>query len=802
MLVSYNWVKEFFQDFPLTAEELGEAITRTGIEIEGVEELSASLKNVVVGEVLSCERHPDAEKLNKCLVQTDETEPVQIICGAPNVAAGQKVIVAKVGARLPGGLKIKRAKLRGEVSEGMICSLAELGFESKVVPKAYAEGIYVLPAHVETGVSAITLLGLDDAILDMAITPNRADALSMNGVAHEVGAIIHQKPAQPTEPDVSEKGKADDFISVEVENPAETPYYAIKMVENIEIKESPLWLQTKLMKAGIRPHNNVVDVTNYINLLYGQPLHSFDYDKIGSKKIVVRSAKEQEEITTLDGEKRTLQAGHTVITNGVEPIAIAGVMGGEFSEVTENTTTVALEGAIFSSSSIGKASRELYLRTEASIRYDKGSDAWKVEKALAHGGALIAELSGGTLVGGVVEVDNREKAVNKIETSLTRINRILGTAITLAEIETIFDRLGFVLEVKNDALIIEVPTRRWDITIEADILEEVARIYSYDEIPVTLPATSTTGGLSDSQKARRVMRAYLEGAGLNQALTYSLTSKKDATRLALSDEKTVALSMPMSEEHSHLRTSIVPQLIRSASYNIARKNMDVALYEMGTVFYATEGDNLPIEQEHLAGLITGNWHTVDWQKTPKPVDFFVLKGIVEGLVNKLGIKSELHWKQTEKEELHPGRTASLILEGQEIGYLGALHPAVEANYDLKETYVFEINVAALLDATKEKVVYHPIPRYPEMTRDLALLVDKNTDHATISQVIQEHGGKLLVDIELFDIFEGESLGENKKSLAYTLTFLDSERTLVEEDVQKATNKVIEALQEKLHAIIR
>lgn len=802
MLVSYNWVKEFFEEFPLSAEELGEAITRTGIEIEGVEELSASLKNIVVGEVLTCERHPDAEKLNKCLVQTDDEEPVQIICGAPNIAAGQKVIVAKVGARLPGGLKIKRAKLRGEVSEGMICSLAELGFESKVVPKAYAEGIYVLPAHVEVGVSAIALMGLNDAILDMAITPNRADALSMNGVAHEVGAIIHQKPAQPRQPDVSEKGKAEAFLTVEVENPTETPYYAIKMIENISIEESPLWLQTKLMKAGIRPHNNVVDVTNYINLLYGQPLHSFDYDKIGSKKIVVRSAKEHEEIVTLDGEKRKLQAGHTVITNGTEPIAIAGVMGGESSEVTANTTTVALEGAIFSSSSIGKASRELYLRTEASIRYDKGSDAWKVEKALAHGGALIAELTGGTLVGGVVEVDNREKAINKIETSLTRINRILGTEITQSEIETIVNRLGFVLEVKEDALIIEVPSRRWDITIEADILEEVARIYGYDEIPATLPATSTTGGLSESQKMRRVMRAYLEGAGLNQALTYSLTSKKDATRLALTNENTVALSMPMSEEHSHLRTSIVPQLIRSASYNIARKNTDVALYEMGTVFFATEGDNLPIEQEHLAGLITGNWQENDWQKASKPVDFFVLKGIVEGLVKKLGIKAELVWKQTEKEELHPGRTASIYIEGKEIGYLAGLHPALEASVDLKETYVFEINVEALLAASKEKIVYHPIPRYPEMTRDLALLVDKETDHAMIEQVIKAHGGNLLVNIELFDIFEGESIGENKKSLAYTLTFLDNERTLVEDDVQKATNKVIEALQEKLNAIIR
>ncbi len=802
MLVSYNWVKEFFPNLSLNADELAEAITRTGIEIEGVDYLDAELKNIVVGEVKTCEKHPSADKLNKTTVLVGDDEIVQIICGAPNVAAGQKVIVARVGARLPGGLKIKRAKLRGEVSEGMICSLQELGFDNSVVPKAYQDGIFVLPDDVVVGASAVELLGLNDAILDMAITPNRADALSMTGVAHEVGAIVHAKPALPEQPDVSEVGSIEGRISVEIKDAETTPYYAVRMVEDIEIKDSPLWLQVMLMKAGIRPHSNVVDVTNYINLLYGQPLHAFDYEKIGSEEIVVRLATPSEEITTLDGQKRTLNAGHTVITNGKEPIAIAGVMGGASSEVSNTTKTVLLEGAIFASEYIGQASRELGIRTEASIRYDKGSDAFKVEQALAHGAALIALLSGGKMLSGSVEEDNRDAYKNVVTTTLTRVNRLLGTAISNEEVQVIFERLGFLATISGDQIEVSVPSRRWDITIEADVLEEIARIYGYDKIPVTLPETATAGSLTPAQTLKRELHDVLQGAGLNQALTYSLTSEKEATRLALSKERVVSLAMPMSEERSKLRTSIIPGLLHAASYNVARKNTDVALYEVGNVFYGTEGDALPTEEEHLAGLITGNRVQPDWQKETKPVDFFVLKGILEIAHERLGLKEPFRFEKMVKEEMHPGRTAQVFLGDVSIGFIGQIHPALQKEYDLKETYVFELNLEAVIKADKKKVMYETIPRYPEMTRDIALLVSKETAQSAILDVILENGGKLLRAVELFDIFEGENIGKDKKSMAYTLTYLDPERTLIEEEVTAANQKVMAALTEKLGAVIR
>lgn len=802
MLVSYNWVKEYFPDLALSPVELSEKITRTGIEIEGVENLDAAIKNIVVGEVISCEKHPNAEKLNQCQVNIGE-ETVQIICGAPNVAAGQKVVVAKVGARLPFGVKIKRAKLRGEVSEGMICSLSELGFENKVVPKVYADGIYVLPEDASVGESAILLLGLNDAILDMAITPNRADALSMNGVANEVGAIISEKPQLIDQPDVKESGTVTDFISVSVEDKATTDYYGMRIIQDIKIKPSPLWLQTKLMKAGIRPLNNVVDVTNYINLLYGQPLHAFDYEQLGSKEIVVRLAKEGETIQTLDGEKRALKTSHPVITNGKDPLAIAGIMGGASSEVTEETKTVALEGAIFASRFIGKASRELGLRTEASIRFDKGSDAWKVEEALAHGAALIAELGEGKLINGYAEVDNRKAYKNIVTTSISRINKLLGTQISKEEIIAIFERLQFEATVGEEEVAVYVPSRRWDIEREADILEEIARIYGYDNIPATLPSTSTAGALTAKQQLNRLVRHYLESAGLSQALTYSLVASQEVNRFGLIEaSESVEIAMPMSEEHSHLRTSIIPGLLQAANYNHARKNKNIALYETGKVFYKNEGDNLPDEIEHLAGIITGEWQENDWQKQTKPVDFFILKGIIEGLLAKLNLQAPVYFEAIQKVDMHPGRTARILVGDTEIGFIGQVHPLVSSNIDLGDTYVFELNLALLDAAPKKAVAYQAISRYPEMSRDISILVDETVTNQVIETIITKNAGKQLATTDVFDVFAGENVEAGKKSMAYSLTFSDKERTLMEEEVTKAVDNVIAALQTEINAIIR
>ncbi|MGF9975711.1 phenylalanine--tRNA ligase subunit beta [Viridibacillus arvi] len=795
MLVSLKWLEQYVDLQGLEPAVLAEKITRSGIEVDGVANLAEGMKKLMVGEVKEKVKHPEADKLNICQVDFGEEELSQIVCGAPNVAVGQKVIVARPGAHLPGG-KIKKAKLRGEVSNGMICSLQELGIEGKLVPKAYSEGIFVLPEETPVGADPLEVLGLYDTVLELGLTPNRSDAMSMLGVAYEVGAILSEDVKLP-ELDYTESAeKASDYLKLRVDAPVENPMYVAKVVKNVKVAESPLWLQQRLMAAGVRPHNNVVDVTNYILMEYGQPLHAFDYDRLGTGEIVVRLANEGEKITTLDDKERTLNANNLVITNGKEPVAVAGVMGGLNSEVHDGTTTVVIESAYFEGLSVRYTSKDLGLRSDASARFEKGLDPNRVIPAAERAAKLLAELAGGEVLAGSVMFDELDKTPSKVIVSPDFINARLGMKISLDDMESILKRLKFDVETANGMLYVDAPTRRQDIKIEEDIVEEIARIYGYDEIPTTLPVSETTpGGLTPYQAKRRIVRAYLEGAGLHQAITYSLTSDALSQKFALETAPVTKLLMPMSEERSTLRQSLIPHLVEAASYNVARQADVVALYEVDSVFLGLTEENLPHEEEHVAAVITGKWLDHAWQGEHKQVDFFVLKGIVEGLFDRLGLADAVTFERATVDGLHPGRTANVLLNGNRIGLIAQLHPTEQKVNGLKETYVMEMNLAAILEASTEALVYVPVPRFPSMSRDIALVVDRSVAAADLETIIRKAGGTLLKDVRVFDLYEGDKMEEGKKSVAFSLQYFEPERTLTDEEVVAAHDEVLKALAE-------
>ncbi|WP_053032286.1 phenylalanine--tRNA ligase subunit beta [Staphylococcus haemolyticus] len=793
MLISNEWLKDYV-DAGVKVEDLAERITRTGIEVDDMIDYSKDIKNLVVGYIQSKEKHPDADKLNICQVDIGEEEPVQIVCGAPNVDAGQHVIVAKVGGRLPGGIKIKRAKLRGERSEGMICSLQEIGISSNVVPKAYENGIFVFPTEVEPGTDALTALYLNDQVMEFDLTPNRADALSMVGTAYEVAALYQTEMTKPETQSNETSESATNELSVTIDNPEKVPYYSARVVKNVSIEPSPIWVQARLIKAGIRPINNVVDISNYVLLEYGQPLHMFDQDHIGSKEIVVRQAKDEETMTTLDNNERKLVDTDIVISNGQEPIALAGVMGGDFSEVTEQTTNVVIEGAIFDPVSIRHTSRRLNLRSEASSRFEKGIATEFVDEAVDRSCYLLQELASGEVLQDRVSSGDLGSFVTPIDITAEKVNKTIGFNLSNDEIQSIFRQLGFETTLKGETLTVNVPSRRKDITIKEDLIEEVARIYGYDEIPSSLPVFGevTSGELTDRQHKTRTLKETLEGAGLNQAITYSLVSKDHAKDFALQERPTISLLMPMSEAHATLRQSLLPHLIEATAYNVARKNKDVRLYEIGRVFFGNGEGELPDEVEYLSGILTGEYVVNAWQGKKEEIDFFIAKGVVDRVAEKLNL--EFSYKAGKIEGLHPGRTAIVSLEGQDIGFIGELHPQVAADNDLKRTYVFELNYDAMMQVAVGYINYEQIPKFPGVTRDIALEVNHDVPSSELKQIIHNNGEDILQSTLVFDVYEGEHLEKGKKSVAIRLNYLDTEDTLTDERVSKIHDKILEALQ--------
>ncbi|MFC6170625.1 phenylalanine--tRNA ligase subunit beta [Loigolactobacillus jiayinensis] len=804
MKISYNWLKEYV-DLAVPAEELANKVTLTGIEVDGVKHPDAGLKKIVVGYVESTKPHPDSDHLQLCQVQISPEETVQIVCGAPNVAAGQKVIVALPGSRIANNEKIKKGKLRGEISNGMICALQEIGFSDDVTPQVYADGIYVLPADAEVGLPVYSYLGMDDAILDLEITPNRADALSMRGTAHEVAAIYGEQVHFPAVNLTESDKKASDVLQAKVVDPTDAPSYNLRVIENVTIKPSPLWLQRRLWNAGVRPINNVVDVTNLIMLDYGQPLHAFDDAKIGGQTIEVRRAQADETLTTLDGNEHDLTTDDIVITNGTDVLNLAGVMGGLDSEITDATQTVILEAAVFEPTHIRKTAQRYNLRSEASSRFEKGVNTDDVLNALDNAASLIAELADATVLAG--RLSPTALPVKKVTVNVTteRINQVLGTAITTAEVKAIFDRLGFGVTETAGSFTVTVPARRWDIAIDADLIEEVARLYGYDRMPETLTASASTPGLlTPRQKLIRHLEHTLETTGLSQALSYALTTADKAAAFRLTGSQPTSVDWPMTVDHTTLRMNLISGLLDDLAYNAARKQQNVALYEQGRVFLKQHATTVrPHELEYLAGAITGDWQAAAWNQTAQPIDFYQIKGIVETVLADFHLTATPEFTATARhQDMHPGRTADILVGSQIVGFVGQIHPRVAKQYRLSATYVFQLDLEQLLALDSQAVVYQPVSRYPAVTRDVALVVDAATTNAALEATIQAHGGAYLTNVQLFDLYAGQHIDAGKKSLAYTLTYQNPDDTLTDDQVNAAFAKVVTALQDEHDATIR
>lgn len=801
MLVSYKWLKELVAiDVP--SAELAEKMSTTGIEVEGVEIPAEGLSKLVVGHVLSCEDVPETH-LHLCQVDTGDDEPRQIVCGAPNVRAGIKVIVAIPGARIADNYKIKKGKIRGMESLGMICSLQELGLPDAIIPKEFSEGIQILPDNAIPGDSIFSYLDLDDEIIELSITPNRADALSMRGVAHEVAAIYGKELKFPVKTPQESSKATSDLISVAIESD-KVLTYASRVVENVTVQASPQWLQNRLMNAGIRPINNVVDVTNYVLLYFGQPMHAFDFNKFESGDILARQARNGEKIVTLDGEERDLIDQDIVIAVNDKPVALAGVMGGKATEIDSHSKTVVLEAAVFDGKAIRKTSGRLNLRSESSSRFEKGVNYDTVIEALDFAAAMLEELADGQVLAGYLQAGQVPTEPVQVLTTLDYVNVRLGTNLAYSDIEDVFAKLGFGLAGDAQAFTVSVPRRRWDISIQADLVEEIARIYGYDKLPTTLPeAGGTAGELTASQLLRRRVRAIAEGAGLTEIISYALTTPEKAQAFAIESSHLTELMWPMTIERSALRQNIVSGMLDTIAYNVARKQKNLAIYEIGKVFEqnADPKVDLPNERDTFAFALTGLVAEKDFQTQATAVDFYYAKGILESLFSKLNLKVTFV-AEKDMVSMHPGRTARILLGEETIGFLGQVHPQVANDYDIPETYVAELNLQAIEANMASTQIFTEISKQPAVSRDIALLVDDQLSHQDIVTIIEGLGLKYLVSIKLFDVYAGANIEPGKKSMAYSLTFQNPQESLRDEEVAKYMNKISEALLEKANAQVR
>lgn len=801
MLVSYKWLKELV-DIDVSSAELAEKMSTTGIEVEGVEVPAEGLSKLVVGHVLSCEDVPETH-LHLCQVDTGDDEPRQIVCGAPNVQAGINVIVAIPGARIADNYKIKKGKIRGMESLGMICSLQELGLPDAIIPKEFSEGIQILPDNAIPGDSIFSYLDLDDEIIELSITPNRADALSMRGVAHEVAAIYGKELKFPVKiPQESSKATSD-LISVAIESD-KVLTYASRVVENVTVQASPQWLQNRLMNAGIRPINNVVDVTNYVLLYFGQPMHAFDFNKFESGDLLARQARNGEKIVTLDGEERDLIDQDIVIAVNDKPVALAGVMGGKATEIDSHSKTVVLEAAVFDGKAIRKTSGRLNLRSESSSRFEKGVNYDTVIEALDFAATMLEELAGGQVLAGYLQAGQVPTEPVQVLTTLDYVNVRLGTNLAYSDIEDVFAKLGFGLAGDAQAFTVSVPRRRWDISIQADLVEEIARIYGYDKLPTTLPeAGGTAGELTASQLLRRRVRAIAEGAGLTEIISYALTTPEKAQAFAIESSHLTELMWPMTIERSALRQNIVSGMLDTIAYNVARKQKNLAIYEIGKVFEqnADPKVDLPNERDTFAFALTGLVAEKDFQTQATAVDFYYAKGILESLFSKLNLKVTFV-AEKDMASMHPGRTARILLGEETIGFLGQVHPQVANDYDIPETYVAELNLQAIEANMASTQIFTEISKQPAVSRDIALLVDDQLSHQDIVTIIEGLGLKYLESIKLFDVYAGANIEPGKKSMAYSLTFQNPHESLRDEEVAKYMNKISEALLEKANAQVR
>lgn len=813
MRVSFNWLRDYV-DIDLSPEELAERLTLQGLAVDEVIRLGAGINGVVVGKVLEVTPHPNADRLRVCLVDVGAAgngvgKPVaenvrQIVCGAPNVAAGQTVPVALPGAVLPGGLRIEERPLRGVRSQGMICSAQELDLAEE------SAGIMVLPDDWPAGVDFQAAAGLDDAILVLDLTPNYAmHCQSMLGVAREVAALL-DRPVRLPEFRLAEADEpASAAVSVEIQAPDLCSRYIARVIRGVRVGPSPEWLRKRLEAAGMRSVNNVVDVTNYVMLETGQPLHAFDYAKIRGRRIVVRRAGDGERLITLDGAERELAGEDLVIADEEGAVAVAGVMGGLDSEVGADTVDIMLESAHFDNLAVRRTARRLGLHSEASGRFEKGVDPNGCLFAADRAAALIRELAGGTVLAGAVDVYPAPALPRRISLRPDRVNALLGTRLDEAEMTAILRRLGLEVAAGQGCLAVTVPTRRPDIEGEADLAEEIARIYGYNRIPVTFPRSPVEPAPAGVERGLlEAAREVCLGAGLNEVLTFSFMSPEAWDRMSLPADdplrRAVTVANPLSEDQRVMRTSLLPLLLDAVAANVRHRTTDVAIFEIGRVYRPKRlpMDELPEERLMLGIAMTGNLEPPTWRAPARPADFFVLKGLVEALLERLGVAGAA-FVPGQPPSFHPGRAASLIVDGRAVGVVGEAHPSVQAAYDLPgRVYLAELDLTEIIAFASPWRPYRPLPRYPAADRDLAFALPIDIPAGRVAEVIRHSAGDLLSDLRLFDVYQGEQVEPGWRSLAYALTYQAPDRTLTDAEVESVHNRVRQALQNELGARLR
>ena len=797
MNVTLNWLKAYI-DFEFSPVELADRLTMLGIEVEAIKQLGTGLDRVVVGRVDAVGPHPNADKLVLCQVDVGEAESLQIVCGAPNVREGMFAPVATIGATLPIGLTIKSAKLRGEVSQGMLCSEKELGLSED------AAGLMELSTDVSLGTLLTEALGLDDVMFELEITPNRPDCLSLIGVAREVRAETGNPLKFPSVDLKESDTDIQELTSVTIDAPDLCPRYAARVIQGVKVGESPTWLQQRLESVGVGVINNIVDVTNFVLMEYGQPLHAFDYHKLGENRIVVRRASDGEQLTTLDEVDREFTTDMLVIADAEKPVALAGIMGGYDSEITETTCDVLLESAYFNSSSVRATAKALGINTEASYRFERGADPGAVLAALDRAAQLIAELAGGTVCKGIVDVYPGEKPLREIQIRPNRVNFVLGTEIEATEMEQILSRLGFDVEASGSAYQVTIPTFRSDITREIDLIEEIARVYGYDNIPTTLPKGDIPIPAPDPKvEVRRRLKRFLLAAGMMEVVNYSFCDPNCFAKIRLVSDSplrdAVPLRNPLSPEMSLLRTTLIPGLLENTQHNRNHQINAIGLFEIGSVF-VRDGDQK--EPERIAGILAGQIGDGIYGNPYRNPDFFDIKGLVEGMLEVCGI-TEYTLQKTDIPTFHPGRNAEVLLGEMSVGTFGEVHPGVLENYDLPyKAYLFEFDLEALVNAAVFAKRFEPISIYPKVERDLAIVVDKAVLSNMPIELIYTTGGEWVESVRLFDVYEGEQVPEGKKSLAYAIVYHSANETLTDKAVNALHDKVVIRLNQELGAELR
>lgn len=800
MLLPVKWLRDYVE-FDIDSKELAEKLTATGSHVEAIDSVDKGIEKVVIGKILKIEKHPDADKLVITQIDVGEEEPVQIVTGADNIREGDTVPVALVGAKLPGGIKIKKGKLRGIASFGMLCSLDELGFNANVVPKEQRDGIFILNGDFSLGTDIKDELSLLGEVMELEITPNRPDCLSIIGMARETAASIGKHLKFPQVNVLSEGRDVDDAVKdIEILEPSLCKRYYARVIEDVEVSQSPLWMQTRLMEAGVRPINNIVDATNYVMLEFGQPLHAFDLDTLKEKRIVVRTASEGETLKTLDEVERKLDPSMLVIADAERPIAIAGIMGGFDTEVTKDTKEILIESANFEGGSVRKTSKKLNLRTEASTKFEKGLDANMAKIACDRVCQLIEEMKSGKVLKGEIDkfCEKPEKTI--IHVSEDEIEKLIGIEIPKDEVLDILNSLEIETTYTNGEYTCVIPSFRIDLNLKADIIEEIARIYGFEKIGFEpLKGTLTRGEKSDERKLEDSAKEILWGIGLNELMTYSFISPKTYDKILLpkDDPKRdyIKLRNPLGEDYSVMRTTLIGNtmdvLARNYKYGVKRAHT----FEIGNTFFKGEGEvtelSLPNEKKLISLGMYGD------------ADFFSLKGVVEELLSRFGIRDVEYSAVTDNTTFHPGRTASVLVSGESIGIIGEIHPDVLENYDMKERcMVGELDFKIIMNNSNLEKKYKSLPKYPSTSRDIALLVDIDEEVREIEKIILANGQNLVEKTELFDVYTGDQVDEGKKSVAYSIIYRSADKTLTDEEVIVVHDKILSELEEKLGAILR